>query len=63
MNFSANKPGIAEDLGVEYSQPICMNKLGFYENKLKNTLTLYSFGGSNSDGMCYKCDFVKGREP
>lgn len=52
--------GKAEDLGVEYSENVCLNKLGFYEEKLKNTKALYSFGGSNSDGMCYKFDISGG---
>ena len=48
--------GIAEDLGVEYDNQICMSKLAVRQNKLKGLTTLYSFGGSNSEGFCFKCD-------
>lgn len=48
--------GKAEDLGIEYDSQICMSKMALTHNKLKGLTTIYSFGGSNSEGFGFKCE-------
>ena len=49
----------AHNLGCDYPYEVALSKLAATYDKAKKSVTIHSFGGSRSSGVCYSLDLAQ----